>query len=145
MLTPPSPDSNLAAMSQPPSRSIAPRSVPAALGWALVAVAGAVALATIALRRGEPVSAVWLLVAALCTYAIGYRFYSAFIGARIFALDDRRPTPAERLADGRDFVPTNRWIVFGHHFAAIAGPGPLVGRGQGTAQQPVRPRNAGDA
>ncbi|MBA3672755.1 MAG: carbon starvation protein A, partial [Gemmatimonadaceae bacterium] len=73
------------------------------------------------------VSAAWLLVAALCTYAIGYRFYSAFIAARVFALDDARQTPAERLADGRDFVPTNRWIVFGHHFAAIAGPGPLVG------------------
>ena len=88
---------------------------------------GAGSLGVVALSRGEPVSAVWLLVAALCTYAIGYRFYSAFIAARIFALDDRRPTPAERLADGRDFVPTNRWIVFGHHFAAIAGPGPLVG------------------
>ena len=92
-----------------------------------MALLGAGALATIALSRGEPVSAIWLLVAALCTYAIGYRFYSAFIAARIFALDDARATPAERLADGRDFVPTNRWIVFGHHFAAIAGPGPLVG------------------
>ena len=92
-----------------------------------MALLGAGALGTIALSRGEPVSAIWLLVAALCTYAIGYRFYSAFIAARIFALDDARPTPAERLADGRDFVPTNRWIVFGHHFAAIAGPGPLVG------------------
>jgi carbon starvation protein len=92
-----------------------------------VAVLGAGALAWVAMARGEPVSAAWLLVAALCTYAIGYRFYSAFITARIFALDDARPTPAQRLADGRDFVPTNRWIVFGHHFAAIAGPGPLVG------------------
>ena len=108
-------------------RSIAPRSPLAALGWVLVALAGAGALGVIALRRGEPVSAIWLLVAAICTYAIGYRFYSAFIAARIFALDDRRATPSERLADGRDFVPTNRWIVFGHHFAAIAGPGPLVG------------------
>ncbi len=107
--------------------SIAPRSPLAALGWALVALAGAGALGFIAVWRGEPVSAVWLLVAAVCTYAIGYRFYSAFIAARIFALDPRRATPAERLADGRDFVPTNRWIVFGHHFAAIAGPGPLVG------------------
>jgi carbon starvation protein len=98
-----------------------------ALLWAGVALLGAAALAWLALARGEPVSAAWLLVAALCTYAIGYRFYSAFIAARIFALDDRRPTPAERLSDGRDFVPTNRWIVFGHHFAAIAGPGPLVG------------------
>jgi carbon starvation protein len=99
----------------------------AALGWALVALAGAGALGFLALRRGENVSAAWLLVAALCTYAIGYRFYSAFIAAKIFALDDARATPSERLSDGRDFVPTNRWIVFGHHFAAIAGPGPLVG------------------
>jgi carbon starvation protein len=98
-----------------------------ALIWVGVALLGAGALAWVALGRGEPVSAAWLLVAALCTYAIGYRFYSAFIAARIFALDDSRPTPARRLADGRDFVPTNRWIVFGHHFAAIAGPGPLVG------------------
>ncbi len=112
----------------PPSASnIRPRSLPAALLWAGVAILGAGALAFIALSRGEPVSAVWLLVAAVCTYAIGYRFHSAFIAARIFALDDRRMTPAERLSDGRDFVPTNRWIVFGHHFAAIAGPGPLVG------------------
>jgi carbon starvation protein len=95
--------------------------------WAIVAIVGAGALAILALQRGEPVSAAWLLVAALCAYAIGYRFYSAFIAARVFALDDRRPTPAHRLSDGRDFVPTNRWVVFGHHFAAIAGPGPLVG------------------
>ena len=114
-------------MTSASARAIAPRSTVAALGWALIALLGAGALGTIALSRGEPVSAIWLLVAALCTYAIGYRFYSAFIAARIFALDDARPTPAERLADGRDFVPTNRWIVFGHHFAAIAGPGPLVG------------------
>jgi carbon starvation protein len=95
--------------------------------WTAVALLGAGALGVLALARGEPVSAAWLIVAALCTYAIGYRFYSAFIATQIFALDDRRPTPAQRLADGRDFVPTNRWIVFGHHFAAIAGPGPLVG------------------
>ena len=101
--------------------------VVSALGWLLVALAGAGALAVLALRRGENVSAAWLLVAALCTYAIGYRFYSAFLAAKIFALDDARATPSERLSDGRDFVPTNRWIVFGHHFAAIAGPGPLVG------------------
>ena len=98
-----------------------------AVGWSLVALAGAGALGVLALRRGENVSAAWLLVAALCTYAIGYRFYSAFIAAKVFALDDARATPSERLSDGRDFVPTNRWIVFGHHFAAIAGPGPLVG------------------
>ena len=113
------------------STSVAPvrpgTRVVSALGWLLVALAGAGALGVLALRRGESVSAAWLLVAALCTYAIGYRFYSAFIAAKIFALDDTRATPAERLNDGRDFVPTNRWIVFGHHFAAIAGPGPLVG------------------
>ena len=97
------------------------------VGWSAVALAGAGALAWLALSRGEQVSAAWLLVAAICCYAVSYRFYGAFIAAKIFALDDRRQTPAERLADGRDFVPTNRWIVFGHHFAAIAGPGPLVG------------------
>src|SRR4051812_30631257 len=108
-------------------RTFAPRTALSALGWALVALLGAGALGLLALSRGEPVSAIWLLVAAVCTYAIGYRFYSAFLAARVFALDDRRATPAVRLSDGRDFVPTNRWIVFGHHFAAIAGPGPLVG------------------
>ncbi len=99
----------------------------AAVGWLLVGCAGVGALAWLALSRGEPVSAAWLVVAATCTYAIAYRFYSAFIAAKVFALDDARQTPAERLSDGRDFVPTNRWVVFGHHFAAIAGPGPLVG------------------
>ena len=98
-----------------------------AAGWSLVAITGAGALAWLALSRGEHVSAAWLLVAALCCYAVAYRFYSAFIAAKVFALDDDRQVPAERLSDGRDFVPTNRWIVFGHHFAAIAGPGPLVG------------------
>ena len=69
----------------------------------------------------------WLVVAACCTYAVGYRFYSKFIAAKVLALDALRATPAERLNNGRDFVPTNKWVVFGHHFAAIAGPGPLVG------------------
>ena len=95
--------------------------------WSFVAVLGATSFAWLALSRGEPVNAAWLLVAALCTYAVSYRFYSRFIGSRIFALDPARPTPAVRLNDGRDFMPTNRWVVFGHHFAAIAGPGPLVG------------------
>src|SRR5207302_9668252 len=67
------------------------------------------------------------VVAAVCTYALGYRFYSKFIAAKVLTLDAQRATPAERLENGRDFVPTNRWVVFGHHFAAIAGPGPLVG------------------
>jgi len=98
-----------------------------AIIWATVAIAGAVAFGYIGLRRGETISAAWLLTAAVCTYAVGYRFYSKIIAAKIFALDATRATPAERLSDGRDYVPTNRWIVFGHHFAAISGPGPLVG------------------
>ncbi|HEX6534501.1 MAG TPA: carbon starvation CstA family protein [Gemmatimonadaceae bacterium] len=97
------------------------------LVWVTVSCLGAAAFAVLALSRGESVNAAWLLTAALCTFAVGYHFYSKFIAARVFALDARRPTPAVRLDDGRDYVPTNRWIVFGHHFAAIAGPGPLVG------------------
>ncbi|MBL0172754.1 MAG: carbon starvation protein A [Gemmatimonadaceae bacterium] len=81
----------------------------------------------VALSNGEKVNAAWLLTAAVCTYLIGYRFYSKIIASKVFVLDATRATPAERLDDGRDFVPTNKWIVFGHHFAAIAGPGPLVG------------------
>ena len=84
-------------------------------------------MATIALRRGEPINAMWLVVAALCSYALGYRFYSKFIAAKVLSLDAQRATPAERLENGRDYVPTNKWVIFGHHFAAIAGPGPLVG------------------
>jgi carbon starvation protein len=99
----------------------------AAVMWGAVAVLGATAVGTLALSRGEPINAAWLLTAALCTYAIGYRFYSRFLAARVFGLDDRRATPAERYDNGRDFVPTNRWVLYGHHFAAIAGAGPLVG------------------
>jgi carbon starvation protein len=95
--------------------------------WIAVATLGAAAFASLALARSEPVSASHLVVAAICTFTIGYRFYSKFIAARVLALNDDRATPAVRIADGRDFVPTNRWVVFGHHFAAIAGPGPLVG------------------
>jgi carbon starvation protein len=95
--------------------------------WAAVAVLGAVALGTVALHRGETINAAWLVVAAVCTYSVAYRFYSRFLATRVFALDDRRATPAERLDNGVDFVPTNRWVLFGHHFAAIAGAGPLVG------------------
>ena len=98
-----------------------------AIVWIVVAALGASAFAWLALSRNEPVNAAWLLTAALCTYAVAYRFYSKFIAAKVFALDATRATPALRLDNGRDFVPTNRWIVFGHHFAAIAGPGPLVG------------------
>ena len=95
--------------------------------WLAVALLGALALATIALHRGEQINAMWLVVAAICTYALGYRFYSKFIAAKVLTLDALRATPAERMENGRDFVPTNKWVVFGHHFAAIAGPGPLVG------------------
>jgi carbon starvation protein len=98
-----------------------------AVVWAAVALAGAGAVAWLALSRGETISAAWLLIAAVCTYAIAYRFYSRIIAVKVFALDEARATPAVRLNDGRDYVPTHRWIVFGHHFAAIAGPGPLVG------------------
>jgi carbon starvation protein len=98
-----------------------------AVVWLVVAMAGALAVATIALHRGEEINAMWLVVAAVCSYALGYRFYSKFIAARVLALDAMRATPAERLENGRDFVRTNKWVVFGHHFAAIAGPGPLVG------------------
>lgn len=97
------------------------------LGWGAVALLGAVAVGTIAVHRGEPINALWLVVAAVCCYALGYRFYSRFISAKVLALDGLRATPAERLENGRDFLVTNKWVVFGHHFAAIAGPGPLVG------------------
>src|SRR3954465_6089858 len=95
--------------------------------WILIAGLAAVAVGIIALRRGEPISALWLVTAALCTYAIGFRFYSKFISVKVLLLDDTRAPPAERLENGRDFVRTNKWVVFGHHFAAIAGPGPLLG------------------
>ena len=95
--------------------------------WIAVVALGTVSVAAIALGRGESINAMWFILSAVCVYAIGYRFYSAFLAAKVFALDATRATPAERFNDGRDFVPTNRWIVFGHHFAAIAGPGPLIG------------------
>src|SRR5438034_11428796 len=95
--------------------------------WLLVGLAGAGAYATLALHRGEALNSAYILIAALCSYAIGYRFYSKWIAARVLMLNDRRATPCEVHDDGRDFVKTNKWIVFGHHFAAISGPGPLVG------------------
>jgi carbon starvation protein len=95
--------------------------------WIAVALAGAAGWAVLALTRGEPVSAAWLIVAAVCSYLVAYRFYSRFIADRALGLDPRRATPAERLGNGRDFVPTQKWVLFGHHFAAIAGAGPLVG------------------
>src|SRR6201998_3576258 len=98
-----------------------------ALAWVAILLLGAWALAKIALQRGESLSAIWFVLAAVCVYLVAYRLYSAFVAAKLLALDDSRATPAERHDDGRDFVPTNKWVLFGHHFAAIAGPGPLVG------------------
>ena len=95
--------------------------------WLVVALIGAFAFGMLAVSRGEHVNAVWLVIAAVSCYSIAYRFYSLFIARNIFELDDRRLTPAERLNDGLDYVPTNKWVLFGHHFAAIAGAGPLVG------------------
>ncbi len=95
--------------------------------WGATSAVGAAAFAVLALSRGETVNAAWLLTAAVCTYAVGYRFYSKFLATRVFGLDDRRATPAERFNNGRDYVPTNKWVLYGHHFAAIAGAGPLVG------------------
>ena len=97
------------------------------LAWAAIAILGAYALAGIALYRDEPVNSMWLVVASVCIYLIGFRFYAKFIAAKVMMLNDARATAAVRLRDSHDFEPTNKWIVFGHHFAAIAGPGPLVG------------------
>src|SRR6202171_92056 len=97
------------------------------LMWGVLAAVGAFAFAALALNRGESVNAVWLVTAALAVYFIAYRFYSKFIAEKVLQLDDRRQTPAERHNDGMDYVPTNKWVLFGHHFAAIAGAGPLVG------------------
>lgn len=95
--------------------------------WIAAACIGAWAISLIATTRGESINAIWFVIAAVCVYAIGYRFYSSFLAAKVLCLNDEHETPATRLNDGRDFVPTNRWVVFGHHFAAIAGPGPLIG------------------
>ena len=99
----------------------------AKLLWAAVAVLGGIALGVVALTRGEPVNAAWLVVASVCVYFIAYRFYALFIVNKVFGVDVKRPTPAYRHNDGLDYVPTNRYVLFGHHFAAIAGAGPLVG------------------
>ncbi|MDP1658796.1 MAG: carbon starvation CstA family protein [Methylotenera sp.] len=95
--------------------------------WLAIALFGATAISAIALNRGESISALWFIAAAACVYAIAYRFYAAWIAAKVLTVDETRATPAERLENGSDFVPTNKWVVFGHHFAAIAGPGPLIG------------------
>lgn len=114
-------------MSHPASAQSAPNKLLRVLGWSLVALLGAASVGVLAWSRGEPVSALWMVVASLCVFAISYRFHSAWLMAKVLTLDDLRATPAEVNADGRDFVKTNKWVVFGHHFAAIAGPGPLVG------------------
>ena len=95
--------------------------------WTAVAVVGAISFAVVALTRGEPVNAAWLVVASVCIYFIAYRFYALFIAADAYGVDANRVTPAYRHNDGLDYVPTNRYVLFGHHFAAIAGAGPLVG------------------
>ena len=104
-----------------------PKKVLSRFMWLAIAVGGASAIGGIAIHRGESINAIWFVAAAICTYLVGYRFYSAWICARVLTLDETRATPAERFNNGRDFVPTNRWVTFGHHFAAIAGPGPLIG------------------
>ena len=120
------PASGAPQMAEPPERRRLPRFAGFVL-WALVSVLAAFSVAVLAQDRGEPVNSLWLVTASACIFLIGYRFYSAFLAAKVMALDNQRATPAERLRDGHDFEPTNKWIVFGHHFAAIAGPGPLVG------------------
>ncbi|MBX6395250.1 MAG: carbon starvation protein A [Alicyclobacillaceae bacterium] len=95
--------------------------------WTVISVLGAAAFAVLALNNGETISAAWLVIAAVATYAVAYRFYSKFMAYKAFGLDDRRATPAEVHNDGKDYVPTNKWVLLGHHFAAIAGAGPLVG------------------
>ncbi|MCM3006023.1 carbon starvation CstA family protein [Priestia koreensis] len=95
--------------------------------WGVISALGAICFGVVALKQGETINAIWLLTAAVCVYAVAYRFYSRFIARKVFQLDDNRQTPAETQADGKDYVPTNKWVLFGHHFAAIAGAGPLVG------------------
>jgi carbon starvation protein len=104
-----------------------PLSYAAGLVWILVAIVGVGCLAFVAFTRGEQVNALWIVIASLCVFALAWRFHSAWLMAKVLTLEDMRTTPAVRLEDGKDFVPTNKWVVFGHHFAAIAGPGPLVG------------------
>ncbi|AKT43259.1 carbon starvation CstA family protein [Chondromyces crocatus] len=95
--------------------------------WILVGILGALSLGVVAVKRGEPVNALWIVVAAISVYLVAYRYYSLYIARHVMRLDPERPTPAVRHNDGLDYVPTNRFVLFGHHFAAIAGAGPLVG------------------
>ncbi len=103
------------------------KSLPSLLAWLGIGIVGATALAIAATARGEHVNAIWIIIASVCVFALSWRFHSAWLMAKVLTLDDTRATPAIRRNDNRDYVPTNRWVVFGHHFAAIAGPGPLVG------------------
>ena len=95
--------------------------------WLVISLLGATAVGVVAFQRSEPVNALWLVVAGVCTFAVSYRFYSAWLMAKVLTIDDQRAPAAVTCNDGKDFVPTPKWVVFGHHFAAIAGPGPLVG------------------
>jgi carbon starvation protein len=95
--------------------------------WIVIGIIGAISFGGIAIIRGEQISSLWLIVACVCTQLIAYRFYGAWIALKILHIDSKHATPAVRINDGKDFIPTNKWIVFGHHFAAIAGPGPLIG------------------
>jgi carbon starvation protein len=95
--------------------------------WIIILAIGISSFAFIAFFRGETINSLWVITAAICTYLISYRFYSAWIAAKVLTIDEARKTPAHKLRDGRDYEPTNKWVVFGHHFAAIAGPGPLIG------------------
>ena len=95
--------------------------------WVLVSLLGAFSFSLIALQREESINAIWFITAAICIYTIAYRFYAAWIATKALVIDETNPTPAVRLNNSRDFVPTNKWVLFGIHFAAIAGPGPLVG------------------
>src|SRR3954467_5975200 len=97
------------------------------LVWVTVTLLGVASVCVLAMSRGEQISALWIVMAGLCATAISYRFYSKWLATKVLVLNDERATPAVVRNDGKDFVPTNRWMVFGHHFAAIAGPGPLVG------------------
>jgi carbon starvation protein len=102
------------------------RALSAAL-WIAIAALGATGFGYLALSRGETISATWLLVAGVCSYLVAYRFYARFIAFKVFELNPQRATPAERLSNGRDFVPTSKMVLYGHHFAAISGAGPLIG------------------
>ena len=97
------------------------------IGWIIISLIGAFAFALIALQREESINAIWFITAAICIYMVAYRFYAAWIATKVFVLDEFRETPAVRLSNNRDFIPTNKWVLFGIHFAAIAGPGPLIG------------------